>query len=442
MPRVVIVGGGIAGLAAAYDLKRAGVDFTLFEKRPRLGGVIETHVWEDCTFDAGPDSFISAKPEALALIKELGLSDDVIRSNDHQRTTYILRKGRLVPLPDGVMMIVPTKVMPMVRSSLLGWGTKLLRRPPKTPLPDRSVAEFVIDHFGRETLDYLAEPLLSGVYGGDPAKLSIAAVLPRFRQMESQYGSLGRAVMTAKRPPATGVSLFRSLKGGMGRMVEALSADINVRHQEVETIERAAVGFRLRAGGDWIDANHVILALPAWSAASMLTNLDGDLSRKLADIDYSSSLTLSLIYKSTEFDGMRAGFGFLVPAKERKRLAAATFVGTKFPFRAPEDRVVLRLFFGGTGDEAVLQESDENLVGIARDELRRILGLTAAPIFQAISRWPRSMAQYTVGHNARMEKIQERVKQIPGLHLAGNAYEGIGIPDCIRTGRAAAKASI
>lgn len=448
MPRVVIVGGGIAGLAAAYDLKRAGGDFTLFEKRPRLGGVIETHAWEDCTFDAGPDSLISAKPEALALIKELGLADEVIGSNDHQRTTYILKKGRLVALPEGVMMIVPTKVMPMVRSSLLGWGTKigmgfeLLRRPPKSPLPDRSVAEFVIDHFGRETLDYLAEPLLSGVYGGDPAKLSIAAVLPRFQQMETQHGSLGRAVMTAKRPPASGGSLFRSLKGGMGRMVEALSADINARHQEVESIERSAGGFRLRAGGDWIDAQHVILAGPAWSAASLLTNLDGDLSRKLADIDYSSSLTLSLIYKSTEFDGMRAGFGFLVPAKERQRLAAATFVGTKFPFRAPEDRVVLRLFFGGTGDEAVLQESDENLVGIARDELRRILGLTAAPIFQAISRWPRSMAQYTVGHNARMQKIQERVKQTPGLHLAGNAYEGIGIPDCIRTGRAAAKASI
>lgn len=447
MPRVVIVGGGIAGLAAAYDLNRSGVDFTLFEKRPRLGGVIETHAWEDCTFDAGPDSFISAKPEAFTLIKELGLGGELIGSNDHQRTTYILKHGRLVALPDGVMMIVPTKVMPMVRSPLLGWGTKigmgfeLLRRPPRSPLPDRSVADFVIDHFGRETLDYLAEPLLNGVYGGDPAKLSINSVLPRFQQMEARYGSLGRAVMTAKRLPSSG-SLFQTLKSGLSRMVEALSTGLDVCHTEVDSIERAPDGFRLRANGDWMDAQHVIVAGPAWSASSLLANVDGDLSHLLSTIDYSSSLTFTLIYKSTEFDGKRAGFGFLVPAKERQRLAAGTFVGTKFPFRGPEDRIVLRCFFGGAGDEAILHESDENILAIAREELSRILGVTAAPIFHAISRWPRSMAQYTVGHAARMEKIKERARQIPGLHLAGNAYDGIGISDCIRTGRAAAKSII
>jgi oxygen-dependent protoporphyrinogen oxidase len=260
--------------------------------------------------------------------------------------------------------------------------------------------------------------------------------------METQHGSLGRAVMMAKRPPSSGGSLFRTLKSGLSQMVEALAPGLNVRHQEVETIERTADGFRLRVAGDWIDAKHVILAVPAWSASALLTNVDGDLSRRLGDIDYSSSLTLTLIYKSAEFDGQRAGFGFLVPAKERQRMAAATFVGTKFPFRAPEDRIVLRCFFGGTGDEAILQESDESVLAIARRELRRILNLTAAPIFHAISRWPRSMAQYTVGHGARMQKIQERAKAIPGLHLAGNAYDGIGLPDCIRTGRAAAKASI
>jgi oxygen-dependent protoporphyrinogen oxidase len=445
--RVVIVGGGIAGLAAAYDLRRAGVDCTIFEKRPKLGGVIETLTWEDCLLECGPDSFISAKPEAAALIKELGLESEIIGSNDHQRTTYILKLGRLVPLPEGVMMIVPTRVMPMVRSPLLGWGTKLgmalelFRRRP-TPYQagrDRSVAEFVVDHFGQETLDYLAEPLLSGVYGGDPRRLSMASVLPRFLQMEAKYGSLGRAVMQSKSQGSAGGSLFRTLKGGLGTLVDAVSKRLTVRHHAVEAIEKRDNGFRVRAAGDWIEADHVILACPAWAAAGLAGRLDGDLGRSLDAIPYSSSLTLSLIYKSSEFDGKRAGFGFLVPQKERQRMAAATFVGTKFPYRAPEDRIILRCFFGGTADEEILKESDDSLLAIARNELKRILGLTAPPIFHSISRWPRSMAQYNVGHAGRIKQIKDRVAAISGLLLAGNAYEGIGIPDCIRTGRAAAK---
>ena len=438
--KAVIVGGGIAGLSAAYDLARAGIETTLFEKRPRLGGVIETQSWENCVFDSGPDSFISQKPEALALIKELGLESEVIGSNDHQRTTYILKKGRLIALPDGVMMIVPSKIMPMVKSPLLSWATKtrmgfeLLRRPNGTPR-DRSVADFVVDHFGQETLDYLAEPLLSGVYGGDPAKLSVASVLPRFVDMEAKYGSLGRAVMAAKRPPSGG-SLFRSMRCGMSTVVDALAKFVTVRNQEVEAIEP---GYRVRAGGDWMEADHVIIAAPAWSAAALVHGLDSELGKKLQEIDYSSSLTLTLVYRSSEFDGKRAGFGFLVPARERQRLAACTFVGTKFPNRAPDDKIVLRCFLGGAGDEAILSESDESVVTISRQELQRILGLTAAPVHQTISRWPRSMAQYTVGHIGRVREIRERVAKLPGLHLAGNAYEGIGIPDCVRTGRAAAK---
>jgi oxygen-dependent protoporphyrinogen oxidase len=442
----VVVGGGIAGLSAAYDLTRAGVECTVFEKQPRVGGVIETCRWEGCTIDAGPDSFLSAKPEALALIKELGLESEVIGSNDHLRTTYIQKHGRLVALPDGVMMIVPSKVMPMVKSPLLGWPTKIrmgieyLRRPPAEPLPDRSVAEFVVDHFGQETLDYLAEPLLSGVYGGDPAELSVQSILPRFVDMETKYGSLARAVMRGPRPAAGG-SLFRSLKSGMSTLVEKVACGLDIRHASVETVERNG-RFRVRAGGDWFEADHVILACPAWSAAQMLVGAEPALAKRLNQIPYSSSLTLSLIYDAAKFDGRRAGFGFLIPRRERKRVGAGTFVGTKFPFRAPEDRIILRLFFGGIGDEAILAEPDETILSIAREELGRILGLTAAPMFHMISRWPRAMAQYTVGHGKRMLEIRERTAAIPGLHLAGNAYEGIGIPDCVRTGRAAAKAII
>jgi oxygen-dependent protoporphyrinogen oxidase len=440
---VVIVGGGIAGLSAAYDLARAGIPHTLLEKLPRLGGVIETKTRDGCLLECGPDSFITAKPEVVALIKELGLEGEIIGSNDFQRTTHIVKHGKLVPLPEGVMMIVPTKVMPMVKSSLLSWGTKIgmgfeLMRRPKT-YPDRSVAEFVVDHFGQETLDYLAEPLLSGVYGGDPHDLSVNSVLPRFVDMERNKGSLGRAVMTAKRPPSSpGSSLFKTLADGLCTLVDTLATYANVKHTEVEAIEKRGSGFGVRAGGEWLEATNVIVATPAPSAIPLLQGIDPELARLLGTIPYSSSAIVSLAFEEAKFDGQRAGFGFLVPKRERDRLAACTFVGTKFPHRAPDDRILLRCFFGGTGDEAILNESDESLVTIAREELRRILGLTSAPLFTNISRWPKSMAQYTVGHSVRIAEIKKRTAAIPGLHLAGNAYDGIGIPDCVRTGRQAA----
>jgi oxygen-dependent protoporphyrinogen oxidase len=444
--KVVVVGGGISGLSAAYDLTRAGAGCTILEKEARAGGVIETRVAERCTLECGPDSFLAAKPAALALIKELGLEGDVIGSNDHQRTTYIWKHGKLVALPEGVMMIVPSRVMPIVKSPLLSWPTKLrmgleyFRKPAESR--DRSVADFVTDHFGKETLDYLAEPLLSGVYGGDPARMSVASVLPRFLEMEAQYGSLVRGVLESQRKAPAGPRgpLFRTLKGGLGSLVDALASRVNVAHANVETIERVASGFRLRSDGHWIEADHVIAACPAWAASSLVAGLDGKLAELLGGIEYSSSLTLSLIYRASDFDGKRAGFGFLVPKIERERLAACTFVGTKFSHRVPDDRIVLRCFFGGISDSGILDVSADALVDIAREELRRMLGLTAAPLSHVIARWPRSMAQYGLGHAGRIAEIRQRVAAIPGLHLAGNAYQGIGIPDCIQMGRAAAKA--
>ena len=446
VPIFLVIGGGISGLSAAFDLTAAGADCTILEKQPRLGGVIETRVADGCTLECGPDSFLSAKPAALALLKELGLEGEVIGSNDHQRTTYIWKHGALVALPEGVMMIVPTRFMPMVKSPLLSWGTKIrmgleyFRRPGESR--DRSVAEFVTDHFGQETLDYLAEPLLSGVYGGDPAQLSVGSVLPRFLQMETKYGSLVRGVLAGRSGAAPSGPSFRTLKGGLGTLVDTLAARVKVCRADAETIERSDGGFRIRAGGEWMYADQVVVACPAWSASGLVSGLDARLAELLRSIDYSSSLTLSLIYRAADFDGKRAGFGFLVPKKERQRLAACTFAGTKFSFRVPDDRIVLRCFFGGIGDPAILNESDESVTAIAREELRRILGLTAAPISQAIARWPRSMAQYTLGHQQRVEEIRARAAAIPGLHLAGNAYDGIGIPDCIQTGRAAAKAAL
>jgi oxygen-dependent protoporphyrinogen oxidase len=440
---VVIIGGGISGLSAAYDLARADIPHTLFEKMPRTGGVIETRTQDNCVLECGPDSFLSAKPEMAALIKELGLEGEIIGSNDFQRTTHILKHGKLVPLPEGVMMIVPTKVMPMVKSNLLGWGTKLrmaleLTRRPRL-YPDRSVAEFVIDHFGQETLDYLAEPLLAGIYGGDPRQLSAASVLPRFVEMETAQGSLGRAVMNARHPPSSpGGSLFKTLASGLGTLIETLTTYANIKHAAVETIERRGSGFRVRAAGEWLDASNVVVATPAPAAAPLVSGIAPELADLLKTIPYSSSAIVSLLFDEAKFDGRRAGFGFLVPRRERDRLTACTFVATKFPHRAPADRILLRCFFGGVGDEAILSETDDSIVTIAREELRRILGLTAAPLMTMISRWPQAMAQYTVGHAARVKEIKTRVAAVPCLSLAGNAYDGIGLSDCVRTGRQAA----
>jgi protoporphyrinogen/coproporphyrinogen III oxidase len=441
---VVIVGGGIAGLSAAYDLAKAGTQYTLIEKLPRLGGVIQTKTCDGCVIEGGPDSFISQKPEALALIKELGLEQEVIGSNDATRVTYILRGGRLVRLPEGIRMIVPTRVWPLLQSPLLGWGTKLrmglelFRKPVSNP--DRSVADFVIDHFGRETLDYLAEPLLSGVYGGDPREMSVSSVLGAFAEMERKSGSLSRAVLKqsrAPKPPGSG-TLFRTLKGGLGTLTAKLSEGLTVRHGVVEAIERIENRFRIRVSGEWADASNVILACPAWAAAGLASPVDSRLSQLLGEIPYTSSVTVAMGFDASKFDGRRAGHGFLIPRVERRRMAACTFIDAKFDFRAPANRVLLRCFFGGAGDDKVLDESDETLTGMAREELRTILGLTAAPLFTSISRCPRSMAQYTVGHAVRWKEIQARAAAIPGLYLAGNGYTGIGIPDCIRMGRAAA----
>jgi protoporphyrinogen/coproporphyrinogen III oxidase len=441
MPKVLIVGGGISGLSAAYYLNKAGVRPTLVEKAAHLGGVIRTSVQQGCVLEAGPDSFMAAKPWAMDLIREVGLADQVIGSNDHLRVTYILKHGKLVPLPDGLMMMVPTKILPLVGTRLLSWGTKirmgleLLRRPPKAPLADRSVYDFLLDHYGQESIDYLAEPLLAGVYGGDPREMSVNSVLARFVEIETKYGSLTRGVLAAPRPKGSGSgSLFRTLKNGLGQLVDALQPSADVRQGAVESLERNGPGFRVRVGGDWIEADRVVLATPAGDAARLLQPWNGNLADLLQAVPYTSSVTMSLGYRKDTFDHPLNGFGFLVPKRERKLMAACTWVGNKFSYRVPDDMVLLRCFMGGDA----LGETDDSLVEAARRELRSIMGIQAVPVFHSIARWPNSMAQYTVGHEKRLQQIESIVKDIPGLHLVGNGYRGIGLPDCIKAGKEAA----
>jgi oxygen-dependent protoporphyrinogen oxidase len=436
--RILIIGGGISGLSAAYYLNRAGIRPTLIEKSPEVGGVIRTTTQQNCVLEAGPDSFLAAKPAAMDLIREVGLEDQVMGSNDHLRSVHILKHGKLVPLPGGMMMMVPTKLLPFAGTPLLSWATKIrmgleFMRRPNGRQPDRSVYDFLLDHYGEEAIDYLAEPLLAGVYGGDPKQLSANSVLPRFVEIETKYGSLTRGVAANPRGANSG-SLFKTLQNGLGQLVEALRPSADIVHGTVESIERTGAGFRVRTNGDWMEADQLVLAAPAGDAAALLASANAELAHVLGSIPYNSSVTLSLGYRRQAGRTVPQGFGFLVPKRERKYVAACTYVGNKFNHRVPDDMMLLRCFMGGDA----LKQTDETLIQIARQELQNILGLQATPAFHSVSRWPNAMAQYTVGHEQRVQRIESLVKTVPGLHLAGNAYYGIGIPDCIKSGKDAA----
>jgi protoporphyrinogen/coproporphyrinogen III oxidase len=458
MKRIAIIGGGISGLSAAYQfeqLRRAGTDveYVLYESSSRLGGVLRTEHIDGCVVEAGPDSFITEKPWAADLCRELGLGDQLIGSNDADRKTYILVRGRLVEMPDGLMFMVPTKILPTGFSPLFSWKTKLrmtqeLFHPPRAVGHDESVAAFVERHYGTEMVDRLADPLLSGVYGGEAASLSVRAVLPRFAEMERTYGSLGRGMLAARKKMHAGSRkaappLFTSLKNGMQHLAEAVISRLTpsslVTAAEVQAIQPEAGGWVVSAGmrSDYFDA--VLVALPAAAAAHVLRMASPELSAELAAIDYTSSITVGLGYDHSVRESLPAGFGFLVPRSEGKRLLAATFVHNKFPHRAPEDRALLRCFFAGVCAENLWQLSDDQIVGIVRNELQQIIGLRAEPLFARVCKWKSAMAQYGVGHLDRLDRIEHLRRQLPGLALAGNAYRGIGVPDCVRSGRDAAK---
>jgi oxygen-dependent protoporphyrinogen oxidase len=458
MKRIAIVGGGISGLSAAFALeehrrKGVAVEYVLYESSPRLGGVLRTEQIDGCIVEAGPDSFITEKPWATELCRALGLGDQLIGSNDADRKTYILVGGKLVEMPDGLMFMVPTKILPTGASPLFSWKTKVrmaqeMFHPPRAANCDESVASFVERHYGAEMVDRLADPLLSGVYGGEAANLSVRAVLPRFAEMERTHGSLGRAMLDARKKMAHAASkapppLFTSLKNGMQQLTETVVAQLTpsslLTNAPVEAIQCEGDSWIISAGFKSDEFDAVILAVPAYSAANMLRMCGRELSAEVASIEYSSSITVGLGYDRGVRQSLAPGFGFLVPRSEGKRLLAATFVHNKFPHRAPEDRALLRCFFAGKNAANVWELPDEEIINVVRNDLQQILGLTAEPLFGRVYKWESAMAQYTVGHLDRLERIDRLCQQLPGLALAGNAYRGIGVPDCVRSGQEAVK---
>jgi oxygen-dependent protoporphyrinogen oxidase len=463
MTRIAIIGGGISGLAAAFDLAQRrqtlhDVEYILYESSSRLGGVLRTEQIHGCVVEAGPDSFVSEKPWAADLCRSVGLGDQLIGSNDADRKTYILTRGRLVEMPDGLMFMVPTKILPTGLSPLFSWKTKLrmaqeLFHPPRAVNHDESVADFVERHYGQEMVDRLADPLLSGIYGGQSSSLSVRAVLQRFAEMERTHGSLGRALLAARRRTSSGPrkpapSLFTSLRNGMQSLAETIVSRLNpaslVTNAPVKAIRPESGGWTVSLGAQAERFDAVIVALPGPAAAAVLRDVGSDLSSELGAIEYSSSITVALEYDLEVRQALPPGFGFLVPRSEGKRLLAATFVHNKFPHRAPEDRALLRCFFAGSNAESVWDLTDAQIVGVVREELRQILGpqirgLRAEPLFARVYKWKSAMAQYEVGHLERLERIETLRKAIPGLALAGNAYRGIGVPDCVRSGREAVK---
>jgi len=432
--RVAIVGGGITGLACAHYLRKAGVDSLVFDPTP--GGLMGTVNVEGCQLETGPESWLASKPWAEELIRELGLGDDLVGSNDAQRKTYVLRQGKFVTLPEGLQLVVPTKLRPTLESALFSWGTKArmgaeVFRNPKA-LPDRSVASFVADHFGPEAVDYLAEPLLAGVYGGSPDQLSAPSVLPKFVEYEQRYGSVVVGALRDKKShkkKAEGASVFKSLRRGMGSLIDALRDGAEIVGARVVAIQPVLAetgnGWAVFAGGASQEFDRVVLCCGANASAPLVTPIDPEAGRLLASIPYTGSSIWTLGYWRQDVQNPLDAFGFLIPKKERAAIMACTWVATKWLGRIPADKVVLRCF--STDPETSLEA--------VRNDLRRLMRLDAEPLFALNHRWPDTMPQYTVGHTARIAELEERVAAIPGLRLAGNSYHGIGIPDCVRSAR-------
>jgi protoporphyrinogen/coproporphyrinogen III oxidase len=449
MNDVVIVGAGIAGLAAAYELSLRGRHCVVLEQRPRAGGVIFTERVDGFVIDAGPDSLLVQKPAAIDLAREIGLGDRLVETLK-PRTAYIVRDGRLVPLPEASFLGIPTTVRPFFTTRLFSWPAKLrmaleLAIRPRKSLDDESIGSFMRRRFGREAVTYLAEPLLAGIHAGDVDRLSMRALFPRLLEAERTHGSVLRSVRAQRssRPPQ---SAFLSFQGGLDEIIDGLVAKLpfGTLHLGVTVSRVNGRGpFTLQlSNGEVIETRVLIVATPARVAASLLRDVDAELALSCAALRYTSTAIVALGFRREQVKHPLRGSGFVVPRVERHLLMAGTWVTSKWPNRAPPGHVLLRGFVGGASGIDPLTLTDDALIVRAADELTARLTITGAPVLSRVYRWPDATAQHEVGHHTWLREIETRLLGIRGLLLTGSSYRGTGIPDCVADGRAVAARAV
>ena len=461
MPHVVIIGGGISGLSTAFALQEAcqkvgrTIDCTLIDSREQWGGKIQTSQVQGLIIEGGPDSFLSLKPWALELCKKLGLSDQLMNTIEENSQTFSYSRGKLRELPQGLISFIPTRVGSLISSGLLSWpgilrmGAEWFVPPSRESDLDESLASFFCRRVGQEAFDRLIEPLVAGIYAGDANELSLKATFPRFHEMEQKYGGLIKGVLAQRslpRPPSSGPkrTIFTTLRGGLGDLVETLIKRVESNGATLR-LGQPVLGLQMTKAStkpykvvlrdnEVLMADGVVLATPAFVSSKLVKPLHEYLSNLLEQIPYSSTATISLAYQQEDVTPFVRGFGFVVPRKEGKSLIAATWTSLKWANRAQPKQMLIRCYVGGKGREAILDYDDVALVNYVREELRTIVGMTQAPLYTKVYRWERSMPQYTCGHLNRLQQIRDSQKLFQRLYLTGAAYEGIGIPDCIREG--------
>jgi oxygen-dependent protoporphyrinogen oxidase len=449
---VIIVGGGIAGLSAAFELQRRAVPFLLLEAGSRAGGVVLSEQVDGFTIDAGPDSLLVQKPEGIRLCEELGIGDRLVPTKP-PRLAFVQRAGRLHALPAASIFGIPTRWGPFIRTPLFSWAGKLrmgleLGIPRREADDDESIGAFMGRRFGREAKEYLAEPLLAGIHAGDVDRLSLRSLFPRLRDAERKHGSVLRGFRkeTSSRPARDGEvrdSVFRSLPGGLSEMIEALvralpSSSLRLR-TAVTDINAARTCYRVvTADGQTLTSEAVLVATPAFATARILRSMNPTIAELCEQVSYTSTATIALAFRRNDVTHPLNGSGFVVPRLESADILAASWLSSKWPHRAPEGHVLMRAFVGGARDPEAIGRDDRELIDRSLRALRPLLGVTGNPLFTRVYRWERANAQHEVGHLDRQARIDEAIARHPGLFVTGSGFRGVGIPDCVADARATA----